>query len=304
MLLASTLVAGCEKSGPEDPNLVRIDGSTVVEALALAAAELYIETAPGARIPVRATGTSAGLQKFCRNELDIAMTSRQIKPSEAITCGKNQVKFIEVPVAYDGIAVIVSKKNGWIDHMTRAELSRIWQPGAEGEITQWAQIRSGWPKSEFALFGPPKGSSIFDAFTKKILGKTGASRVDYKQARDDLTTVASVEAADNALGYVRLAAYMANRRGLRALPVKVGDGEPVEPSVNTIRDGTYKPLSRELFLYVNAESAERVVVDGFVKRWLGKARAISDKLGYVPLPGNVAKDAGERYLSRVTGMRD
>ena len=113
-----------------------------------------------------------------------------------------------------------------------------------------------------------------------------------------------MEAADNALGYVRLAAYMANRRGLRALPVKVGDGEPVEPSVNTIRDGTYKPLSRELFLYVNAESAERVIVDGFVKRWLGKARAISDKLGYVPLPGNVAKDAGERYLSRVTGMRD
>ena len=297
-------LVGCKSGAPDDPNLVRIDGSTVVEPLAKEAAKLYTETAPGARIPVRAGGTTAGIKKFCQGELDVVTTSRQIKPGEAITCGKNGVKFIEVPVAYDGIAVVVNKKNKWIDHVTRAELSRMWQPGAEGQITQWAQIRSGWPKEDFALYGPVKDSSIFDAFTKKILGKTGASRLDHTQAREDTATISGVESSLNGLGYVRLAAYMNNRRSVRVLPVKVGDGEPVEPSATTIRDGTYKPLSRELFVYVNAKSAERVVVDGYIKRWLGKARAISDKLGYVPLPGHVAKAAGERYLSRTTGMRD
>lgn len=275
-----------------------------MEPLAQAAAKLYIETAPGARIPVRAGGTTSGIKKFCLVELDIVMTSRSIKASEAIICGKNGVKFIEIPVAYDGIAVIVNRKNRWTDHMTRAELSRMWQPGAEGQITQWADVRSGWPKKEFALFGPMKKSGTLEAFTKKILGKAGASRGDYKQARQDIETVTEVSSSINALGYVRLAAYLNNRRGLRVVPLKIGDGDPVEPTVATIRDGTYKPLSRELFIYVNAESADRVVVDGFVKRWLGKARAISDKLGYVPLPGAVAKTAGERYLGRVTGMRD
>jgi phosphate transport system substrate-binding protein len=297
-------MSGCGRSGPDDPNLVRIEGSSVVEPLAREAASLYIATAPGARIPVRAGGTTPGIKSFCREELDIVMTSRPIKASETISCGKNGVKFIEIPVAYDGIAVIVNRKNRWTEHMTRAELSRMWQPGAEGQVTQWAQIRSGWPKEDFKLFGPMKKSGAFEAFTKKILGKAGASRVDFKQARQDIETVTQVASEKNALGYVRLAAYMNNRRGLRVVPLQIGDGEPVEPSVATIRDGTYKPLSRELFIYVNADSADRVVVDGFVKRWLGKARAISDKLGYVPLPGSVAKTAGERYLGRITGMGD
>lgn len=297
-------MSGCRNGAPDDPNLVRIRGSSVVEPLAQAAAKLYIETAPGARIPVRAGGTTPGIKKFCLGELDIVMTSRSIKPSEAIMCGKNRVKFIEIPVAYDGIAVIVNRKNRWTDHMTRAELSRMWQPGAEGQVTQWADVRSGWPKKEFTLFGPMKKSGTLEVFTKKILGKVGACRADYKQARQDMETVTAVSSAINALGYVRLGAYLNNRRGLRAVPLKIGDGDPVEPTVTTIRDGTYKPLSRELFIYVNAESADRVVVDGFVKRWLGKARALSDQLGYVPLPGSVAKTAGERYLGRVTGMGD
>ncbi len=297
-------ITGCRDGAPDDPSLVRIAGSSVVEPLAKEAAKLYIATAPGARIPVRAGGTTAGIKKFCQGELDIAMTSRPIKAGEAIACGKNSVKFIQIPVAYDGIAVVVNRKNSWVEHMTRAELSRMWQPGGEGRVTQWAQVRSGWPKEDFTLFGPMMKSGAFDAFSKKILGKAGASRSDYKQARQDIATVAEVANDRNGLGYVRLAAYLNNRRGVRVVPLQVGDGDPVEPSVATIRDGSYKPLSRELFLYVNAESADRVVVDGFVKRWLGKARAISDKLGYVPLPGVVAKTAGERYLGRVTGMGD
>lgn len=302
--LTAVAVVGCNRGAPDDPNLVRVQGSTVVEALAREAAELYMDTAPGARIVVRAGGTTPGIKSFCREELDIVMASRSIKASEAITCGKNGVKFIEIPVAYDGIAVIVNSKNRWTEHMTRAELSRMWQPGAEGRVMRWAQVRSGWPKEGFKLFGPMRTSGAFEAFTKKILGKAGASRVDFRQARQDVETVAEVANDRNALGLVRLAAYTKNRRGVRVVPLQIGDEEPIEPSVASIRDGTYKPLSRRLFIYVNAESAERVVVDGYVKRWIGKARAISDKLGYVPLPGSVAKIAGERYLGRITGMGD
>jgi len=294
----------CEPKSLEDENRIGIGGSSAVLPLAEAAARRFHSSNPTANIPVRASDTRTGLKRLCEGDLDIAMASRTLKPSEAMQCGKSRIKFFEIPVALDGIAIVVNRKNRWLDHLTKAELARLWQPGGEGRVTRWSQIREEFPEEEFALFGPENESSTFETFTKKVSGKRGASRTDYTASDEDFRLVSGIEAASNGLGYLRLASYTANQKVLRLVPLKDGDGPPVSPSVATIRDGSYSLLSRTLYLYVAEEASERPMVDSFIKHWLGQARAISDEEGYVPLPVALAKAAGERYLARETGSID
>jgi phosphate transport system substrate-binding protein len=280
---------------------IRVDGSSTVFPIAEAIAEEFSKLHPKVRVMVGFSGTGGGFKKFCRGEIDISLASRPVKSSEIELCELHGVEFMELVVAFDGITVVVHPSNTWAECMTVQELKKLWEPAAEGKITKWSQIRPGWPDEPIRLFGPGVASGTFDYFTEVISGSEDASRGDFFASEDDHVLVMGVAGDPQALGYFGYAYYEANKDKLKALAIDAGEG-CVLPSRETIAKGTYKPLSRPLFIYPSLEATQRKAVDEFVRFFLSEeARPIIDEVGYVSLTAKLYEIVSQCYSKRVKG---
>ncbi len=303
-------VAACgggETRTPGAPaaQVITADGSSTVFPVTEAFAEEFQKANPGMRVTVGSSGTGGGFEKFCRGETDISDASRPIKDNEAGSCAKAGIEYIELPIAYDGLAVMVNPKNTWVDHLTVAELKKLWEPGAQGKIMRWSQIRAGWPDREIRLFGPGVDSGTFDYFTEVITGKTAASRGDYTSSEDDNVLVQGIGGDENALGYFGLAYYEENKSKLKLVPIDDGnDGNgkgPVAPSQETVSGGTYRPLSRPIFIYVKTASLDRPEVRKFVEFYLAGTAGLVREVGYIPFTDAEYALVRQRFEGRRAG---
>lgn len=284
----------------QSPNTVKIDGSSTVFPVTEAVAEEFQKAKKGAvRVTVGISGTGGGFKKFCAGETDISNASRPILAKEMETCKKAGIQYIELPVAYDALTVVVHPQNP-LRSMTVAELKKIWEPTAQGTVTKWNQVRQGWPNAPLKLFGPGADSGTFDYFTEAINGKSKASRTDYTPSEDDNVLVQGVSRDKNALGYFGYAYYEANKSRLKAVAIDAGKG-PVLPSLATVKDGSYQPLSRPIFIYVNAKAAERAEIKDFVQFYMNNAPKLVSEVKYIPLPNQVYKTVLGRFNNRKLG---
>lgn len=267
-----------------DAQIIQIDGSSTVYPVTEAVAEEFQKAQRGKiKVTVGISGTGGGFKKFCRGEITISDASRPILKQEMESCKLAGIQYFELPVAYDALTVMVNPKNNWVSSMTVAELKKIWEPAAQGKITRWNQVRSNWPDRPLKLFGAGADSGTFDYFTEAIVGKAKASRGDFTASEDDNVLVQGIASDMNALGFFGFAYYAENRDKLKAVAVDGGKG-PVLPSAKTVEDGTYQPLSRPIFIYVNKKSAERPEVREFVEFYLKNASKLVKQVKYVALP--------------------
>jgi len=258
---------------------IQADGSSTVFPLTEAVAEEFKVENQGVDITVGESGTGGGFQKFCNGETDMNNASRPIKREEARVCEKNGIEYTQLHVASDGLAIVVHPENDWVDCMTVQELNRIWEPGSA--VKNWSQVRNGFPDQALRLYGPGTASGTFDYFTEAINGEEDASRNDYTQSEDDHVLVTGVAGDRGALGYFGYAYYAENENKLKVLGVDAGDG-CVVPSDETVRDGTYTPLARPLFLYVRHDAFERPEVEAFVEFYLDSVNDLAAEVGYTP----------------------
>ena len=283
-LVAGVMLAGAPTSA-SGQGAIKMDGSSTVFPIAEALAEEYQISKRGkVRVTVGIAGTGGGFKKFCRGETDMSNASRPILKEEMEACRAAGIKYIEVPVAFDALTVVVNPQNTWVKTLTVADLKKMWEPAAQGRVTTWKQVRSDWPAERLMLFGPGADSGTFDYFTEAVNGKAKASRGDYTASEDDNTLVQGVENNKSALGYFGFAYYAAHKDKMRAIPIDGGKG-PVSPSLEAVTKGTYNPLSRPLFVYVKEDSLKRLEVKEFVKFMLTEGSALVAEVGYLPLPG-------------------
>lgn len=285
LALAVTACGGGEESGSTDgvalSGTITVDGSSTVAPLAEAAAELFNdEVSKDVRITVGTSGTGGGFEKFCAGETDISNASRPIKDKEKAACAAKGVVFDEFTVANDAISIVVNKDNTWAECLTVAELNTMWKPGST--VKNWKQIRATFPDQPLTLFGAGTDSGTFDYFTAEINGEEGASRTDYNATEDDNVTVTGVSGDKGALGYFGFSYFEENADKLKVVKVDGGAG-CVEPSVATVQDGTYKPLSRPLFLYPTAALLARPEGERFVQFFAEKATEVAEVARFVPL---------------------
>lgn len=279
---------------------IKIDGSSTVFPITEGVAEEFQKVKKDVKVTVGLSGTGGGFKKFCRGEIDISNASRPIAKKEINACKEAGIEYIELPIAYDGLAVMVNPKNTWVTSMTVADLKKMWEPEATGKITKWNQIRPEWPDAPFKLFAPGVDSGTFDYFTEAIVGKARASRSDYAASEDDNVLVLGIARDKNAIGYFGYAYYVENREKLKLIAIDGGKG-PVLPSDKTIMDGTYQPLSRPIFIYVSKKSSEKPEVKDFVNFYLKNAPKIVKQVKYIPLPARAYQLAEERFAKAKTG---
>lgn len=266
------------------PPIIKIDGSSTVYPITEAVAEEFQKSKQGkVRATVGISGTGGGFKKFCRGETDISDASRPILKKEMDDCYLAGVKYIELPIAYDALTVMVHPQNSWASTMTIADLKKIWAPEAQGQITNWKQVRPEWPDKPLKLYGAGSDSGTFDYFTEAIVGKAKSSRGDYTASEDDNVLVQGIANDQGSLGYFGLAYYVENKDKLKAVAVDGGKGG-VLPSEQGVIDGTYQPLSRPIFIYVSQKSLERPEVKEFVEFYLKNAAPLTQQVKYVPLP--------------------
>jgi phosphate transport system substrate-binding protein len=285
---------------------IQIDGSSTVYPITEAMAEEFqLESEGKYRVTVGISGTGGGFKKFCRGETHISDASRPIKESERTACAEAGIEFIELPVALDALTVMVNPGNDWVDHLTVDELKKIWEPAAQGKVTNWSQVREGFPDRPLTLYGAGVDSGTYDYFTEAVVGEEGASRGDFTASEDDNVLVQGIASDPNALGFFGLAYYVENQDKLKAVPIQPsGGGDPVAPSVETARDGTYQPLSRPIFIYVNKQAADEMdAVQQFVEFYLDpeNAEVLVEEVGYVPLPTEAYELAQRNFEERHTG---
>ncbi len=293
--------APAEAEAADQGDTIIIDGSSTVAPISSAVAEEFQRGNPGVRVPVGISGTGGGFKKFCAGETDISDASRPIKESEVEQCAQNGIEYIELPVAFDGLAVLVNPANDWAECLTVGELKTIWEPAAEGVITNWNQVRPDFPDRPLNLYGPGVDSGTYDYFTEAIVGEEGASRGDFLPSEDDNVLVQGVAGDENALGFFGLAYYEQNQDKLKLVAVDGGNG-CVLPSAETVIDGTYQPLSRPIFIYVNrARVDEKPILNDFITFYLENAAALSVEVGYVPLSDELYQLAQQRFEERITG---
>ncbi len=303
--LAMTLVMRPAIGGEQLSGSVKLDGSSTVAPITMAAAEMFMEQQPRVRVMVGISGTGGGFKKFLDQKpslrTDISDASRSIKPSELERAKKLGIEFIEVPIGIDGIAVMVHPSNTFCDHLTVAELKRIWAPGSA--ITNWSQVREGFPSLSLKLYGPGTDSGTFDYFTKAICGKEKSSRSDYTASESDNVLVRGIAGDKGSLGYFGYSYYEANHDKLRLVGVDNNNGTPVKPSLDVIRSGTYKPLSRPMFLYVNKTAYERPEVKAFLRFFFENARMIVEhpRVNYVALSEELYRIGLNRLDAGTTG---
>lgn len=286
-------------------DIVKVDGSSTVFPITEAVAEEF-QNSGGSKVMVGISGTGGGFKRFCRAETDISDASRPIKSSEISACRENNIEYIELPVAYDGLAVVINPENTWVDYLTVDELSMIWKPESQGTVTKWSQVRNGFPDVTIKLFGPGTDSGTFDYFTEAINGKSGKSRGDYTASEDDNILVEGVSSDKGAIGYFGLAYYEQNMDKLKLVPIDDGKSDngngPIIPSMKTVMDATYQPLARPIFIYVNKQSAnEKEYVRKFVEFYLENAAPLVEEVGYIPLQDVSYEAAQIRFNSRTTG---
>ena len=265
---------------------VKIDGSSTVYPITEAVAEEFQKAKRGkVRVTVGISGTGGGFKKFCRGETDITDASRPITKKEMEACKAAGISYLEMPVAYDALTVVINPKNTWAKSLTVADLKKMWEPAAQGKITHWNQVNPAWPKQPLALFGPGADSGTFEYFTEAVAGKAKASRGDFTASEDDNVLVQGVSRDVNGLGYFGFAYYIENRDKLTAAAIVPAAGKPaVSPSIETVMNGTYQPLARPIFIYVNAKSAQRPEVKEFIEFYNKQATALVKEVKYVPLP--------------------
>jgi phosphate transport system substrate-binding protein len=273
---------------------IKIDGSSTVYPITEAVAEEFRAGQSGVNVTVGVSGTGGGFKKFSRGETEISNASRTIKDKEKVACEENGISYVELEVAYDGLAVLVNPTNTWVDYLTVEELKKIWEPAAQGKIMKWNQIRKEWPNEEIHLFGPGVASGTYDYFTEVINGEEGASRGDYTASEDDNVLVQGVSTDKLGLAFFGLAYYEENMDKLKLVPVNGGNGA-VLPTQETVANGTYKPLSRPIFIYVSNKAAQKKEVVSFVNFYLEIVPSISKEVGYVPIPNDILAKQVEKF---------
>jgi phosphate transport system substrate-binding protein len=291
---------GSSPDGAPRGSDIKVDGSSTVFVLSEAVAEEFTNAGHPTRVTVGQSGTGCGFQKFCRGETDISDASRPIRAPEVAACQKGGINFFEIPIAYDGIAVVVNPKADWISDITTDELKMLWAPEAQGKIRRWNQVRASWPDREIHLFGAGVDSGTYDYFTEAITGKEGASRGDFTSSEDDNVLVQGVAGDELAFGFLPFAYYHENRSRLKLVAVNAGKGA-VAPSFDTIRNGTYAPLSRPLFIYVSERSLARPEVQQFVDFYIANVGGLAEEVGYVDLGDEGYRLVAEHFKARRPG---
>ncbi len=295
LMLTGVFLAGCvEQPSSVQPatqpavaqlsGTVKLDGSSTVFPISEAVGEEFQKLYPNVRVTVGISGTGGGFKKFCAGETDISDASRPIKDSEKNLCTNNSITYEEFKIAFDGLSVMVNPQNTWAESMTVAELKKIWEPNST--VKTWKDVRSNWPNEKIILVGADTDSGTFDYFTEAIVGKEKSSRSDYTASADDNMLVQAIAGEKYALGYFGYAYYIENPGKLKLVAIDAGKGF-ILPSQQTILDGTYKPLSRPLFIYVKKESLNRPEIREFVKYYLTTGKELVPQVGYVRMPDSV-----------------
>ena len=279
---------------------IRIDGSSTVYPITEAIAEEFREFAPKVRVTVGLSGTGGGFKRFSAGEIDISDASRAIKKSEVEAAAKGKVEFIELPVAFDGLTLVVNPKNTWAKSMTLDEIKRIYL--ASGGAKTWKEVNPAWPDRPIKVYSPGTDSGTFDYFKEVIAGKEGKIRSDMSVSEDDNTLVTGVAGDENAIGFFGVAYNEENKDKLKSVAIDGGKG-PVSPTAETIENGTYAPFSRPLFIYVSKASAAKPEVKAFVEFFLAEAPEIVGEVGYVKLPGSVYERARRNFAALRTGTQ-
>lgn len=298
-------LVSCSQTGASMSSPIRIDGSSTVFPITQAAARDFLKGNASVRVDEAFSGTTAGFEKFCAGQTDVQNASRPIRAVEDEACRGRGVSYLELPIAYDGITVIVHPRNAWAVSMTVNELKALWEPAASGRIKTWKDVRAAWPDREIHLFGPGPKSGTFDFFTGAIVGKQDASRSDYTASEDDHMIVEGVAADELALGYVGYDHFEKNRQRLRG--VAIDDGDPavgvgaIEPSALNVRRGVYLPLSRPLFMYANMASLARPEVEKFLTKYLRQADGYATSAGAIALRTSEYELVLARWTRRQAG---
>jgi phosphate transport system substrate-binding protein len=299
LFLFAFAVVGC---GGGSTNSVSVDGSSTVFPLTEAVAEEFMTSNQGARVNVGVSGTGGGFSKFLRGDIAINDASRPIAPEEKKKAAENGIEYIELPVAYDGLAVVAHPQNDWVDCLTVSELKQIWEP--DSDIDRWNQIRDDFPDRAIDLYGPGTASGTYDYFTEAIVGEAEASRSDFTASEDDNVLVQGITGTETSLGYFGLAYYENNADDLKSIGVdpdgRNSGASCVQPSAKTVQNGTYRPLSRPLFIYVN-KAKITPTVEKFVEFYLQNASELAADVGYVGMPEAAYELVLERFRNRTTG---
>jgi phosphate transport system substrate-binding protein len=279
---------------------IKIDGSSTVAPITTAVAEEFREVSPSVRVTVGISGTGGGFKRFATGDIDISDASRPIKKEEADQAKTSNVEFIEIPVAFDGLSIVVNYKNDWCNTLTVEDLKKIFL--ADSKVKTWKDIRPEWPDLAIKLFAPGTDSGTFDYFKEVIAGKEGAIRSDMSVSEDDNVLVRGVEGDEGALGFFGFAYYIENKSQLKAVKIDGGKG-PIEPTAKTIEDGTYAPFGRPLFIYVNKTAAARPEVKAFVEFYLKEGSRLAEEVGYVKLPQSITDKAKANFAKLRTGTQ-
>lgn len=308
-VLTVAAAAGCRDSSRTDvapapatlAGRVTVGGSSTLLPLSRMMAESFHVAHAAVEVSVAETGTGDGFRKLCAGEVDIVGASRPINAAESAACASRSLKFIELPVAFDSLSVVVNASNTAVSCLTTRELKILWAPAAEGTIARWSQVRAGLPDQPMSLFGPGKDSGTFDYFTLAINGAERSSRHDYAQSEDDANLVRGIASNTNALGYFGYAYYLANKDALKLVAIDSGHG-CVLPSAESVADGTYQPLSRPVFIYATTVAAARPEVKAFARHYVSPDHATAvQQIGYVPLPAAALLSISRRLDRGVTG---
>ncbi len=302
-MVAATLSSAA--AAPSSSGRILMDGSSTVFPISEAVAEEFQHANPGAGVTVGVSGTGGGFKKFLAGEIDIVNASRPIKASELEFARMSNISFVELPIAYDALSIVVNQKNTWVNHITVAELRKIWSPESQGKVVKWSDVRAGWPDKPLRLFGPGTDSGTFDYFTEVINGKEDASRGDYTSSEDDNVIVKGVEGDEGALGYFGVAFYEANKNRLKVVPVDDGKPEngagPQLPTAENVLNGIYSPLARPLFIYARSASLERPEVAKLVSFYVSNVKPLAAEVGYIPLPDGVYAKVQRRLEQKISG---
>jgi phosphate transport system substrate-binding protein len=293
---AFVLFGAVAASSLASAQIVKIDGSSTVFPVTQAVAEEFQKAKKGSiKVTVGISGTGGGFKKFCRGETDISNASRPILKGEMAECKKAGIEFIELPVAFDALTVVINPKNTFIKQLTVAELKKMWEPAAQGKVMTWNQVNPAWPNQPLKLFGAGADSGTFDYFTEAITGKSKSSRGDFTASEDDNVLVQGVSRDVNALGFFGFAYYAENRDKLKSVPIVERDGKPaVAPSEASVLDGSYQPLARPIFIYINTKALAKAEVKEFANYYIAHAAKLSKEVKYVPLPDRIYKAGMER----------
>ncbi|OYY49481.1 MAG: protein sphX [Methylophilales bacterium 28-44-11] len=308
IVVTATLVLACTPSGDDGASvgnknsIIKIDGSSTVFPITEAVSEEF-QIATKTKVTVGISGTGGGFKKFCRGETDVQNASRPILEKEMAACKEAGIEFVELPIAFDALTVVVHPNNDFIKHMTVAELNKIWAPEAQQTINTWNQVNPAWPDAPLKLFGAGSDSGTFDYFTEAIVGKAKSSRGDFTASEDDNVLVQGVINDKGALGYFGFAYYEENKDKIRAVAIALDEkSHAVLPSKESVMDGTYQPLSRPLFIYVSAKSAkEKPEVKAFIDAYLRDAQVLTEEVKFIPLPEKDMAAVKAHWVAMKTG---